>query len=79
MSRNNWESGDLEVKLLDLVMNGIWGGRRRYWGIIVYYFGVVSVEVVVEIMYMGEIVCGEIRIRIEAVCIGVRERKLSVL
>lgn len=79
MSRNNWESGDLEVKLPDLVMNGIWGGRRRYWGITVYHFGVVSVEVVAETMHMGEIACGETRIRTEAACIGARERKLSAL
>lgn len=63
----------------DLVINGVWGGRRRYWGITVYHFGVVSVEVVAETMHMGEIACGETRIRTEAACIGARERKLSAL
>lgn len=63
----------------DLVITGIWGGRRRYWGITVYHFGVDSVEVVAETMHMGEIACGETRIRTEAACIGARERKQASL
>lgn len=37
------------------------------------------VEVVAETMHMGEIACGETRIRTEAACIGARERKQASL